>query len=1084
MTSLSTWALALGLLSAFGGASALGQESNKCHSDIAVKRPNCDPTQSTGGIESKKEGSAEKLSPPSLLPPPPSIADITAILDSEKPDPATLAKMKSAADAEPASELSQAALAQFLYQRSESRQILGRMAEAFADGQQALIAAKSAGNDRLIMRIGMLNTAYFWSVGDLKSGLASIERLIAEADSPQTRGNLFPLHHNAVRMAVGMGDLEKAEEHLQQGLALIQEARSGSPRWRGYPVRRASWECSIAFMRAQMFAARGRFSDAESAFTEARELRLRSIEDFAKLKARNPDVPLVSEQQRQADSFLLNVAEMKSQQGRLAEAELDARRVLFSRLKADGKYNPLTTKYVTGLADILSLQGRFPEAEKLVRTSLHIQRTLGIGDDQFYSATALSSLGSILTGEGKYIEANEVFDKLQEATANWDSRQREALLSKVPHLNALLGAGRNREALIAAQALVEHEIERVGEGHYDSASAHGFLGIALARAGKDAEAIRQFRIALPVLQAAAQENADDGNVKIATQARLKLIVENYIMLMARTSIAQDDVAAQTFAWADAIRGHAVQKALEESSARAAAMDPALAELVRREQDLSKQARAQLGFLNNLLSVPSNQRDESVLRSVEGSLAQLRSDRDAARAEIKERFPAYADLVNPKPPSIDQIREALHDDEAVLSFYFGVDASFVWAVPKSGPVAFASIEARPEEVKRKIKQLRKALDTDAALISDIPPFDVNLGYQLYSLLLKPVENGWKRSRTLIVVTNGALGLLPLSLLPTAPTQVDTDEDVLFASYRKVPWLARTHAVTMVPSLAALLTLRNLPPGKPDRSELIAFGDPYFSTEQQEEGVKATKLADASSSAPVWLATRGLPLKRRNRPKLGVDSAELAMLPRLPDTAEELKAIALALRADPSKALNLGKDANEGRVKTTDLSGFKVVVFATHGLVPGELDGLTEPALALTAPVVWGGEGDGLLTMEEILALKLDADWVVLSACNTGSGEGAGAEAASGLGRAFFYAGTRALLVTNWSVHSQSARELVTDLFKRQADDKKLARGEALRQAMMALVDGPGYVGADGKTEFAYAHPLFWAPYSIIGDGGRR
>jgi CHAT domain-containing protein len=124
------------------------------------------------------------------------------------------------------------------------------------------------------------------------------------------------------------------------------------------------------------------------------------------------------------------------------------------------------------------------------------------------------------------------------------------------------------------------------------------------------------------------------------------------------------------------------------------------------------------------------------------------------------------------------------------------------------------------------------------------------------------------------------------------------------------------------------------------------------------------------------------------------------------------------------------------------------------------------------------------MEEILSLKLDADWVVLSACNTGAGSGAGAEAASGLGLAFFYAGTRALLVTNWSVHSQSARELVADLFKRQMADKALGRGEALRQAMMWMVDGPGYADASGKTEFAYAHPLFWAPYTIIGDGGGR
>jgi CHAT domain-containing protein len=71
-----------------------------------------------------------------------------------------------------------------------------------------------------------------------------------------------------------------------------------------------------------------------------------------------------------------------------------------------------------------------------------------------------------------------------------------------------------------------------------------------------------------------------------------------------------------------------------------------------------------------------------------------------------------------------------------------------------------------------------------------------------------------------------------------------------------------------------------------------------------------------------------------------------------------------------------------------------------------------------------------------------------------------------------------------VHSESARELITGLFKRQADNPALMRGEALRQAMMALMDGPGYAGADGKTEFAYAHPLFWAPYSVIGDGGKR
>jgi CHAT domain-containing protein len=428
---------------------------------------------------------------------------------------------------------------------------------------------------------------------------------------------------------------------------------------------------------------------------------------------------------------------------------------------------------------------------------------------------------------------------------------------------------------------------------------------------------------------------------------------------------------------------------------------------------------------------------------------------------------------------------------MLSFYFGQNGSFVWAVPKSGPVAFAAVKARSGDVESKIRKLREALEPQAAMISDIPPFDLKLAYELYDLLLKPVESGWRPAKNLIVVTNGALGLLPLSLLPTMPSEVKDDEDPLFAGYRKVPWLARTHAVTTIPSAAALRTLRQLPPGTSDRSGLVAFGDPYFNREQQAEAEGTAPTVEAKLEQKVETSDasskmmRGMPLMRRSSPRLeGVDSAEIGLLPRLPDTAEELKSIALALQEDPSKVLFLGKDASEGAVKKMNLSGFKIVAFATHGLVPGELNGLTQPALALSSPLVTGEEGDGLLTMEEILGLKLDADWVILSACNTGASAGTSAEAASGLGRAFFYAGTRALLVTNWSVHSESARQLVTDLFKRQASDPKIGRSEALRQAMLALMDGPGYLNSEGKTEFAYAHPLFWAPYTIIGDGGVR
>jgi CHAT domain-containing protein len=541
-------------------------------------------------------------------------------------------------------------------------------------------------------------------------------------------------------------------------------------------------------------------------------------------------------------------------------------------------------------------------------------------------------------------------------------------------------------------------------------------------------------------------------------------------------------AEQTFPLADVIRGSSVEKALAAASARAAAKNPALAQLARRAQDLNKQVAAQLGLLNNALTLPPDQRDDRAIKALQADIEKLRASRDSAKRELAGKFRDYSSLVEPQSPTIADMRALLKPDEAFLSFYFGRDESFVWAVPKTGDIQFAVIPLAAGMLEEKVNALRAAFDPQAqgATIDDIPPFNLALAYQLYSALLKPVEAAWRPAKNLIVVTNGALGLLPLSLLPTDHLpQGDLQSKLLFDEYRHVPWLARTHALSQVPSAAALRTLRQLPPSHVNRDKLIGFGDPIFSAAQAVE-------AQSSDVHPVQVvAGRGNPLKRRAQPQTaGVDSADLALLPRLPDTADELKAVALALQADPTKVLYLGKKANEQEVKQTDLSHFRIVAFATHGLVPGDLNGLTQPALALSAPDVADVDGDGLLTMEEILSLKLDADWVVLSACNTAAGLDAGAEAASGLGRAFFYAGSRALLVTNWSVDSASARQLVTDLFRRQAADAGLSRAEALRQAMTALMDGPGYSDASGKALFSYAHPLFWAPYTIIGDGGTR
>jgi len=289
---------------------------------------------------------------------------------------------------------------------------------------------------------------------------------------------------------------------------------------------------------------------------------------------------------------------------------------------------------------------------------------------------------------------------------------------------------------------------------------------------------------------------------------------------------------------------------------------------------------------------------------------------------------------------------------------------------------------------------------------------------------------------------------------------------------VPWLIRSYALTQVPSINALVTLRGLPRRNAGNLGFIGFGDPYFSREQAQSAAQRSQVT-----------VRGVPVGLRNAPRISdADSVDLSRLPRLPDTADEIRDIAGLLHADPAQSVFLHDRANEQEVKTRDLSKRGVVMFATHGLLPGDLNGLNQPALALSAPDVAGVEGDGLLTMEEILGLKLDADWVVLSACNTASGDGAGAEAVSGLGRAFFYAGTRALLVSNWPVETVSAKLITTGIFRRQVADPGLGRALALQQTMLDLIDHGVARDPGGKPVYAYAHPLFWAPFSLIGDGG--
>jgi CHAT domain-containing protein len=263
---------------------------------------------------------------------------------------------------------------------------------------------------------------------------------------------------------------------------------------------------------------------------------------------------------------------------------------------------------------------------------------------------------------------------------------------------------------------------------------------------------------------------------------------------------------------------------------------------------------------------------------------------------------------------------------------------------------------------------------------------------------------------------------------------------------------------VPTVASFAALRQAKRRAPAAQAFAGFGDPAYRL-------------GAPAAAPG--AVRAVVKPKPQLRDAGFTAADYAELPPLPETRAEIEALARALHADPARDVFLGAQATRATVLATDLASRRVIAFATHGLKPGDLPGLSRPALALAA--TRDAADSPLLVLDDVMAMKLNADWVVLSACNTASDDGRAEEALSGLARGFFFAGARSVLVTQWAVESRSAQELVTRTFAAVAADPARGRAEALRQAQLELIDG--------KADPRFRHPFFWAPYALAGDPAR-
>jgi CHAT domain-containing protein len=469
----------------------------------------------------------------------------------------------------------------------------------------------------------------------------------------------------------------------------------------------------------------------------------------------------------------------------------------------------------------------------------------------------------------------------------------------------------------------------------------------------------------------------------------------------------------------------------------------------------------LGEIANTLGSELSKESRERAAAIRSSAQVVEQERQTVQESIVSRFPRYASLISNAAVSIDEVRNSLRPNEAILSTLVGERVTHVWTIRRDQAPQWVQIPIGFEATSRRVSQLRRSLDPGEWIGQRVVPFDLDAASRLHSALIGPVKNSLHAIEKLIVVADGPLARLPFGVLVRADPKSTWSRTV---DYRDVHWLVRDYAIAQSPSLTSFVQLRASPHRSVHERNFIGIGDPLF---RPENSLALRTISEAGQ--PIWRRMPGL----RN-----AVNPRLADLPSLPDTNIEVRAVARILNADADRDVWVRERASEANARSEAVESARVLLFATHGLAAGDLSDLNEPALALSSPSVVGGSGDGLLTASEIVSLLLSADWVVLSACSTADYDSLGVKSLFGLSSAFFYAGARALLVTHWPVETRAASAIVVKTFEHYQQDPKSDKAQSLQSAMLWFIDER--VQDDPSGDSNLRHPAFWAPFSLIGD----
>jgi len=993
-----------------------------------------------------------------------------------------------------------------------------------------IYSRQSAFNKEVKLLYQLFTHLLNWKLANTIDGVTVRQRL-AEAlfqDGKETKGikvlndalilakRLLPANHVQlanIRMLLAKRHInrlqvEQAEDLLKQSqqaiknnkdknsqilLGRILQAR-GELLFRQAKTKQASDIYLQAFQQRQQLLGLNHLETAQSQVSYASTLK--GLHRFSEAEELFRQSFAIYDQQLSSDhvyisTILNNMGQMYYLQGRFKESEKALLRSLDIKNSHFNKNHIAIASTSNHLGYLYFLLEDYPQALNYLDNAIRIW-SLDDSDRPRYRASAQTWKGVILSRQGKPEKAvkqlyqtistlESIYGKQNIATADAYyylgkilhtlSRAKEA---KKAFKKGLISAGQFAQGDWLAEILIHAELSSL---YIET----GKLQQALFHAQKSLDGV-QLRINR---FSGLRAHSLTTELKSLSDAIINNISTIYHLLQSNPEKtiqkSKQGLLDLSFKAAQISRSGSVARALAQIEQRMSVGNNKLAEIIRQRQDLVEQWQEIDSLLTASMSTPENNRDREKEKELISLSKQIKVNLNTLEKSLKKDYPEYINMTQSPPLTITQVQKLLHKDESLLVYLFGKKKSYLWLVSPSTAEIF-QLNITQQQLQRSVRRLRSRLVPRANLNPNyMSPFPVKQSFLLYKKILHPAMPFLEQTKTLFIVADQALQSLPLSVLVT---QLPKQRIRRAAQHKQAAWLIKDKALSTLPAVSALSTLRNKTLSSSASKKYLGIGDPDLKKAQQKYQLRTRQLQLRSANKQITkdkneqLLSRGLSLKNNatlrsiiGKRSADVDINQVSSMVELPDTADELRTVAQILSAD-TKDIYLRSRAVESQLLQADTDNYKIIQFATHGLMAGEFQGLHEPALVLTPDIENNILDNGLLTASDISQLKLNADFVVLSACNTAAPDGTpGAEGLSGLARAFLYAGSRALMVTHWAVISDAAVKMTTNIFAAISKKEQLSISMAHQQSTLKLIND--------KENVYYAHPLFWAPFMIVG-----